>query len=153
MHTGMCIKRFENILADKNDPRIERMLVDLSEAMQDNLEADAMRREPTDNELEGMDEDNMDQSRGSEDVAINAVLGMEEWRERNWEDGVHRMDEELMKYGAGHHVSEIYSPPRVTKWAERMRLAPGMAFDLTQVDPEDGLPWDFNDGIKARKVI
>ena len=77
MHTGKCRKRFDNILAEKNDPRIERMLVELSEAMQDNLEAEAMRREPTDNGLGGMDEGNMDQARGSEDVATNAVLGME----------------------------------------------------------------------------
>ena len=29
-------------------------------------------------------------------------------------------------------VTEVFSPPRVTVWADRMRLSPGLAFDLTQ---------------------
>ena len=33
-----------------------------------------------------------------------------------------------------------------------MRLSPGMAFDLTQNDPEDGQPWDFNVLEKAEKA-
>ena len=48
------------------------------------------------------------------------------------------------RYGAGHHVTEIYSPPRVTSWAAMMRLVPGLALDLTCKVPEDGLPWGFN---------
>ena len=42
--------------------------------------------------------------------------------------------------------SEIYSPPRVTDLIRRIKsrhLLPGLALDLTVVDPEDGLPWDF----------
>ena len=73
--------------------------------------------------------------------------------ERKWTDGQDRMEEELTRYGASHHVTEIYSPPRVTVWADRMRLAPGLAFDLTQMDPEDGKPWDFNDPGKAAKAM
>ena len=37
-----------------------------------------------------------------------------------------------------------------------MRLAPGLALDLTCNDPEDGLPWDFNYPNKvanARRII
>ena len=51
-----------------------------------------------------------------------------------------------------HHVTEVYSPPRVTCMAERLGLVPGMAFDLTQVDPDDGKPWDFNDVRKRNKA-
>ena len=38
-------------------------------------------------------------------------------------------------------VSEIYSPPRVTKMLEAMpelKLVPGFAWDITCVDPDDG---------------
>ena len=44
-------------------------------------------------------------------------------------------------------LSEIYSPPRVTKILSGMpshALAPGFALDLTCTDPHDGLPWDFD---------
>ena len=52
-------------------------------------------------------------------------------------------------------VSEVYSPPRVTKLMREMRTryaAPGFAFDLTTVDPDDGQPWDFNDPAKRAKA-
>ena len=62
------------------------------------------------------------------------------------------MDEELSRYGASHHVTELYALPRVAVWADGMRLAPGLAFDLTQKDPDDGKPWDFNDPNKASKA-
>ena len=54
------------------------------------------------------------------------------------------------------HVTEMRSPPRVTKVAQRVALAPGMAFDLTQIDEEDGVLWDFNAPAKrnkARRII
>ncbi len=44
-------------------------------------------------------------------------------------------------------VSEIYSPPRITAELRKMRgrhLMPGLALDLTVIDPDDGLPWDFS---------
>ena len=72
-------------------------------------------------------------------------------KKKTWQDDVMSMEEELMRYGAGHHVTEIYSPPRATYWAQKMRLSPGMAFDLTQNGPEDGQPWDFNVPEKAQK--
>ena len=61
------------------------------------------------------------------------------------------MMKELELYGAGHHVIEVYSPPRVTSWAAKMRMAPGLALDLTCKD-DDGLPWDFNNPDKVRKA-
>ena len=41
------------------------------------------------------------------------------------------------------HVSEIYSPPRLTAMCKSMGLNPGFALDLTVLDPDDGMPWDF----------
>ena len=51
-------------------------------------------------------------------------------------------------YGKGQqlvqsHVSEAYSPVRVTGMAEKMGLIPGLAMDLTTCD-DHGNPWDFN---------
>ena len=56
-------------------------------------------------------------------------------------------------------VSEIYSPPRVTKMLSGMKghpLAPGFALDITCTDPDDGQPWDFDmkeKRDKARKLL
>ena len=44
-------------------------------------------------------------------------------------------------------LSEIYSPPRVTKILSGKpshALAPAFALDLTCTDLPDGLPWDFD---------
>ena len=41
------------------------------------------------------------------------------------------------------HVSEAYSPVRVTGMADKMGLIPGLIMDLTTYD-EHGNPWDFN---------
>ena len=52
-------------------------------------------------------------------------------------------------------VSEIYSPPRVTRMVSslpRMGLAPGFAFDITCADPDDGEPWDFDRPDKREKA-
>ena len=52
-------------------------------------------------------------------------------------------------------VSEIYSPPRVTKLLSSMPnhfLAPGFALDLTCTDPADGLPWDFDNPVKRARA-
>ncbi len=52
----------------------------------------------------------------------------------------------------GMDVAEIYSPPRITKAAKEMGLDAGWALDLTEVDPTDGLPWDFSDAKKRSKA-
>ena len=52
-------------------------------------------------------------------------------------------------------VSEIYSPPRVTRMASllpSLKLLPGYAFDITQNDPDDGMPWDFDIAEKRAKA-
>ena len=52
----------------------------------------------------------------------------------------------------GHHVSEVYSPPRINVTAAKIGLVPGMSLDLTQLDPHDGLPWDFTKAEKKDKT-
>ncbi len=49
-------------------------------------------------------------------------------------------------------VSEIYSRPRVTAYAARLGLSPGFALDLAVVDPDDGMPWDFDNPNKCAKA-
>ena len=54
---------------------------------------------------------------------------------------------EYINYGA--HVSEVYSPLRVGKLASKLGLSAGTSFDLTQVDPDDGQPWELHEGVEA----
>ena len=49
-------------------------------------------------------------------------------------------------------VSEIYPPPRVKALAHRLGLRKGFALDLTVIDPEDGMPWDFGRPEKRQKA-
>ena len=52
-------------------------------------------------------------------------------------------------------ISEIYSPPRITKEATQGKwkhIAPGFALDLTVNDPSVGMPWDFSQSGKHRKA-
>ena len=61
----------------------------------------------------------------------------------------------IQQHHGGVDVAEIYSPPRVTKLIEQVRskhILPGFAFDITVVDPDDGLPWDFNLESKRSKA-
>ena len=41
------------------------------------------------------------------------------------------------------HVSELYSPPRITKLCSQYGLKPGTAYDATVCD-ENGVPWNFD---------
>ena len=41
------------------------------------------------------------------------------------------------------HVSEVWSPPRVTALAGEYRLNPGSAYDIETSD-SNGRPWDFD---------
>ena len=50
-------------------------------------------------------------------------------------------------------VSDIHSPPRVTDMRRHMSdhdLTPGLALDLTTLDPDDGQPWGF--GVRMMRV-
>jgi len=49
-------------------------------------------------------------------------------------------------------VSEVYSPPRVTRLASRYGLAPGTAFDLTTCD-ENGKYWDFDQEERRKRAL
>ena len=53
-------------------------------------------------------------------------------------------------------ISEIYSPPRITKEIVRggwKHVAPGFALDLTVNDPHDNCPWDFSRADKRRRAL
>ncbi len=57
--------------------------------------------------------------------------------------------------GARKIVSEVFSPPRITKALSRFpgaQLVPGFALDLTCVDPDDQQPWDFDRREKREKA-
>ncbi len=49
-------------------------------------------------------------------------------------------------------VAEIYSPPRITAMARTMGLNDGWALDLTEIDPDDGEPWDLSVKTKREKA-
>ena len=48
---------------------------------------------------------------------------------------------------------EVYSPPRVTQVVSKLGLRPAWSLDLTTVDPDDGMPWDFAVAAKRRKAV
>ena len=53
-------------------------------------------------------------------------------------------------------VSEIYSPPRITKELHVMKskhFSPGLALDFTVIDPLDGQPWDFDKPEKRARTL
>ena len=49
-------------------------------------------------------------------------------------------------------VSEVYSPPRVTKTARRLGLKAGWALDLRTVD-EHGRNWDFSRPDRRKEAL
>ena len=53
-------------------------------------------------------------------------------------------------------VSEMYSPPRVTAMLRGMTdhgMTPGLALDITVLDPIDGKPWDFSVKGKRQRAL
>ena len=39
-------------------------------------------------------------------------------------------------------IIEVYSPPRVSRTAEKYGIICGGSFDITRMDPDDNMPWD-----------
>ena len=72
---------------------------------------------------------------------------------KKWSDDVDKMHEALRREGIGSTVMEIFSPTRVNGMASRLGIIPGMSLDLTTSDPDDGMPWDFNDPQKRTKAL
>ena len=93
----------------------------------------------------------------SREDAVTAML----WRQLGAVDhGIYPGDLHSMEEKGGKQiVTEIYSPPRITEEVRRSggrHLVPGIAFDITVNDPDDGQPWDFNIAAKrakAREII
>ena len=50
------------------------------------------------------------------------------------------------------HVSEVWSPPRVTKLAHEYDLKPGFSFDI-QTNDENGSPWDFDVPLRGGNAL
>ena len=48
---------------------------------------------------------------------------------------------------------EVFSKPRVHGMANRLGIIPGASLEFTSVDPEDGMPWDFNNEAKCKKAL
>ena len=71
----------------------------------------------------------------------------EEQEDEKMEEGV---EEALMRIRVD--VAEIYSPPRATARASQFGLTPGFALDLSVNDPDDGMPWDFDEKAKRDKA-
>ena len=74
-------------------------------------------------------------------------------RSKTWEDGIREMNEALKREGISDAILEVYSPPRVNGMANALGIATGLSLDLTEVDPDDGKPWDFTKKDKRDKVL
>ncbi len=72
-------------------------------------------------------------------------------RSKSWKDGISEMNETLRREGIESPIMEVYSPPRVNGMASALGLASGLSLDLTELDPEDGMPWDFTKRGKREK--
>ncbi len=87
----------------------------------------------------------LDQIREDEIMCIMAVLGADpKAYRREKKQAVRRI------------VSEIFSPPRVTRMLQEMTdhgLVPGLALNLTTNDPDDGTPWNFDLPEKREKAL
>ncbi len=98
---------------------------------------------PCDGRVPSRSESADDEYEDDEITAVLAVIGVDPGRFRREKTrAVRRL------------VSEIYSPPRVTAMLKRMTnqgLTPGLALDLTTIDPDDGRPWDFD--VTAEAVV
>ena len=74
-------------------------------------------------------------------------------RSRKWNDDVDAMHEALKKEGIMSSVMEVFSKPWANGMADRLGIIPGASLDSTSVDPEDGMPWDFNNEAKCKKAL
>ena len=61
-------------------------------------------------------------------------------RSKSWKDGINEMNEALKREGIDIPIMEVYSPPRVNGMANALGLASGLSLDLTELDPDDGMP-------------
>ena len=66
---------------------------------------------------------------------------------------IKKKNEGLLKQAFGLDCGEVYSPPRITRMASEMGLHSAWASDLTVMDAEDGMPWDFKLPAKRKRAI
>lgn len=54
--------------------------------------------------------------------------------------------------GVESHVPQFYSPPRISRMAETFKAILGSALDLATLDPDDQLPWGYDNLAKREKA-
>ena len=59
----------------------------------------------------------------------------------------------LKEEGIGNAVMEIFSKPRVSGMAERLGIMPGASHNFAGLDPDDGMPCEFNSEEKRKKAL
>ena len=171
--------RFGEILAGSGDPRVMEENVRLYEQQQMAEQAAAERtrnenvddddgppelRNESDDEDDKSSSENSDDDDDDDDDKLLTQLGvtpdkiddarylMQVTRTRSWKDDVNKANEALRKEGIHGAIVEVYSPPRIDAMARLWGLLPGMSMDLTSVDPDDGMPWDFTRECKRNKA-
>ena len=177
-HSEECRSRFEEIFLQHEDPRIHREVdrvladqVDEAELPDPDVVVEETERSERamstdDNQIGVTQEDGSvfytlyeltaDVSKALKFVSWDRKV-RRQWLNqygvsRKWNDGVKSMCD-VLSTDLDSHVSEVYSPPRVTGLAPEMGLLPGYALDLSVCDPDDGRPWDFNDPEKRKKAL
>ena len=106
-----------------------------------------------------MDDGNVGQPADGEGMDVDMIEDDDDIGVRECEDFIGFFTSQLGGHGRSRQrdrkvackrmIYEVYSPPRVIKEARRYGLTPGIAMDLTTIDPADGMPWDFS--IKAKR--
>jgi hypothetical protein len=176
-HSEECRTRITKALAEAGDPRVVRTVeAALGEAIDPSEMVPSLEppEEPAGNVLLEDRDDHMSVvpetesvNQGVEEMLYELTADpyqahkvakweksvTDQWRGKHWDDGIHDMNGLVTERDIHAHVSEIYSPPRVTGLASGLGLIPGMALDLSAIDPDDGLPWDFNNPEKRRKAL
>ncbi len=135
-----------------------------SDRLQDAIGEQHKSRPPAFNAGDEADGDATMEAEGSEDTNMD-FIGALGSLEPSFDDEISELMLNQMGSTRSYHregrkamrrvVSEVYSPPRVTAALRKMKskfLAPGFALDLTVMDPEDGLPWDFTKAKKREKA-
>ena len=155
-HSEECRTRITRALAEAGDPRVVRTVeAALGEAIDPAELVPSMEPEPASIALQDEEPDGMSVAQDAESVNpdIEGMLyeltadpyqarkvakwekGVTDlWRGKHWDDGIRDMNSLVTERDVHAHVSEIYSPPRVTGLASGLGLIPGMALDLSAVD-------------------
>ena len=168
-HREKCRDRFEAIFIGTGD---ERLLRQAERFRDDNPPAEPQGAVQPVAEVQIPDRDDpmsdADDEQEDEDAMVFALTDdngtrkliqdmgrkmQQEIKSANWEDDVEKMERALSEEGIGTAIMELYSPTRINGIAAKAGVMPGLSLDLTTTDPDDGLPWDFNNPDKRKKAL